>query len=121
MLTDGQHTILMTVLQLIVECEEHQSENTHDRLAERSNLPEEDVAWAIEVLENEGRGWLDHIEHPKLPIRAYKPNKHFHNGVGDLDDLFAAWKRRQADDEKLTFDGDPDDPDDEWAPGFYED
>lgn len=121
MLTDDQHSNLMTVLGLIAEAEMYPTENTHDRLTERSRLPEESVAWAIEVLWNEGRGWLDFHEHPRLPVRAYYPNKAFHKSVGDLDDLHGAWLRRKQDEEKLMFDGDPDDPDDEWHPGVYED
>lgn len=120
MLTDQQHSDLMTVIGLITEAETYPTDNTHDRLIERSGLPEESVAWAIEVLWNEGRGWLDFHEHPRLPLRAYYPNKAFHTGIGDLDDLHNAWKRRKKEEERLAFDADPDDPDDEWKPGTYQ-
>ena len=118
MFTHTQRRHLVVILTLIEELDKPMpSNNTEERLVARSGLSEKDVAWCIDVLWNDGEGWLDYGEHPKTGERGYFTNSRFEDG--DLASLYRSWKTRQAD--ILTFDRDDEDPDDEWQEGTYED
>lgn len=126
MLTPDQQRDLRQILDLVVESADFPAENTEARLAQRSGLPSETVAWALDVLCLDGKGWLDFIEHPRNFIRAYKPNSRFSKVKDKADDLlvglYSRWSRHTTDAKHVPeFVSDPEDPDDMWVPGVYED
>jgi hypothetical protein len=107
----------MDLLALIGE-RDMPSNNTEERLVERSGLDQETVAWCIAVLLNEGEGWLEYDEHPKTGERGYFLGKKFNKG-GSLDKLYATFLDRPAvvkgSGGKIVLDEDDEDPDDEWT------
>jgi hypothetical protein len=108
-MTPSQRTILLDLLTLLAE-RDMPSNNTEERLVERG-ADEETVPWCLDVLFNDGKGWLTACDHPKTGERGYMLNARFEDG--SLETLFASWEASQAD--GLTFDHDDEDPDDEWA------
>lgn len=122
MLTEQQYDHLLAILTLILEAKSNPAENTTVRLRERSELPEETVAWCMDVLWLHGKGWVDFHEHPRTLEQAFYANKRFQSTKEDLDDLHARWQRTQPKVHNLpAFDKDDEDPDDEWVEGVYED
>jgi hypothetical protein len=117
-LTDRLHGLLLEILGAVVEAGSP-GDNTHDRLTERTGISPDIVAKCLDILHNDGHGWLNYEDHPRLPVRAYFTNEHFENGVGTLEQLYVGWKTRREKEERLTFDQDDEDPDDEWVEGVY--
>ena len=110
-MTPDQRTDLVDLVTLIAELDMPVN-NTEAALVRRSGMSEETVAWGLDVLFNDGKGWLDAHDHPKTDERGYLLNARFDDD-GDIEDLVARWSAAQAD--ALVFDADDEDPDDEWA------
>jgi hypothetical protein len=117
MLTSTQEVNLMDIVALISE-RDMPSNNTEERLIERSGLDQKIVAWCIAVLFNEGEGWLEYDEHPHTGVRGYYLGEAFEMG-GTLDHLFTQFQTRpskvQGAEGDINLDEDDEDPDDEWA------
>ena len=122
MLAEQQYDHLLAILTLITASKANPAENTARRLRERSKLPEETVAWCLDVLWLTGMGWLDFHEHPRTLEQAFYTNTRYESSREDLDDLYARWLRSKPDVTNMpAFDQDDEDPDDEWVEGVYED
>jgi hypothetical protein len=119
-LTQPQYDNLLDIITLVAE-HDRPSENTEARLVERSGKNPETVAWCLDVLFNEGGGWLDDDPHPQTGERGYTVNKRFNSGT--LDDLYQSWSSvpERVGKMSLTHDVDEPDPDDVWNDGIYED
>ena len=120
-LTAKQRRQLYSIFSLIRD--KMPSENTEDRLVERSKLPPKLVALAIQILYNEGEGWLEFDSPRRFDIRGYYVKKgKGQKTVDHLPALFKAWQATEhAPVGGMRFDQDPDDPDDVWVEGPYED
>ena len=116
-LTNTEKTHLLDLIALIGE-REVPSNNTENRLVERSGLDEETVAWGVSVLFNEGKGWLGHDDHPQTGERGYYLGKRFRAG-GSIDKLYTDFLNRPKTapgaEGKINLIIDDEDPDDEWA------
>jgi hypothetical protein len=110
-LTADQKTNLLDVLTLISE-RDMPSNNTPERLVERSGMPAETVEWCLDVLHGHGEGWIDYDTNPRTGEQGYFVNDRFDAGT-KLSALYKSWQTRQE--EALAFDEDDEDPDDEWA------
>jgi len=78
-LTEYEKEQLLDIVVLIAE-RDMPSNNTEERLIERSGLEQETVAWCLSVLWNEGEGWLDVDEHPQTGEWGYTLNGKFDKG-----------------------------------------
>lgn len=109
---------LLTVLTAIAEMD-RPTENTGARLMERTGLDEETVAACLDVLYNEGAGWLDYGEHPRTLERGYFCNAKFDKGKETLDQLIARHlrgpKKAPGKAGTISLVTDDEDDEDEWA------
>jgi len=116
-LTNTEKTHLLDLLALIGE-RDMPSNNTEAMLVIRSGLDEETVAWGVAVLFNEGKGWLEHDEHPRTGERGYYLGERFESG-GSIEKLHTAFQNKPKSvigaEGDLYFDFDDDDPNDEWS------
>ncbi len=109
-LQSSQKRDLLAILALIGE-RELPSNNTVAMLTLRSGLDEGTVEWCCSVLFNAGEGWLTFDAHPKTGEHGYVLGL---AQEGDLKKLHASWAAKGLRVGQLAFDGDDEDPDDEW-------
>jgi len=112
-LTKAKKAHLMDLLALIGE-RDMPSNNTEQRLIERSGLGEATVAWCIAVIWNEDTGWAEYDEHPQTGERGYYLGERFDAG-GGLDKLFAAYQAKIKRVGEMAVTADDEDDEDEWA------
>ena len=109
-LTNLQRQTAWVIFRLIAE-RDMPSNNTSQRLVERSGMPGDQVLWAIELLWNDDAGFVLVDENRATGERGYYVDpKCRRKTAKDLDVLFALWEVEQDDDS----DEDDDEDGDEW-------
>lgn len=104
--------ILQRVARLI-EHAPHLTEATLDRITERSgDIPERQVILAVTLLMD--AGCIETSSHARSPVEAYRLCKE-----PDFEAIWDTWEQGDVG-RVLVLDYDPDDPDDLWIDGLYE-